>query len=43
MDFCYRLAASLLLLRIGRLADFEHLAVVTEDWAAAFALVEGFA
>jgi hypothetical protein len=38
-----RLAASLLLLCVGRLADLEDLAVVAEDGAAAFALVEGFA
>ena len=43
MDFRYRLAASLLLLRVGRLADLEHLAVVAEDGAATFALVERFA
>jgi hypothetical protein len=34
------LAASLLLLCIGRLADLEDLALATEDVLAAFSLVE---
>jgi len=38
-----RLAASLLLLCIGRLADLENLALAAEDVLAALALVEGLA
>ena len=40
---CVRLAAALLLLCIGRLADLEDLALAAEDVLAAFALVEGLA
>ena len=38
-----RLATSLLLLCVGRLADLEHFSVVAKNWATAFALVESFA
>ena len=37
---CIRLAASLLLLCVGRLADLENLALATEDVLAALALIE---
>lgn len=40
---CVRLAASLLLLGIGRLADLEDFALAAEDVLAAFTLVESLA
>jgi hypothetical protein len=40
---CVRLAASLLLLRVGRFADLEDLALAAEDVLAALTLVKGLA